>query len=401
MFFLQTKKQADVKLKRDRLTISYFPKDGGIKKNLTFDTCGATLKISDFIDEFKQNLNTYPTAVAVQQEPVFTPAFTEVRQQTTVKSLREYKGKNKLWLVDDYVVIDFETTGLNPLLDNIIEIGALKISCGEIVDEYTSLINPNCNISTSISNLTGITNDMVTNAPTLSDVLPAFLSFIETSYVLAHNANFDINFLYDNCIAILNNPFSNNFIDTMRISRLLFKDVKNHKLATLVETFNISGSVSHRSIDDCLCTYKLYEFMKNYIFENNLSSSFVFDKKKIKKTHTSNVESTVEVFNKPCFNVNNAEKCFDETHLFYNKICVFTGTLERYTIKEAMQIVSYYGGLNADNITKKTNFLILGNNHYCAQVKDGKSNKQKRAEQYILAGSDLSILSEQAFYDML
>lgn len=67
------KKQADVKLKRDRLTISYFPKDGGIKKNLTFDTCGATLKISDFIDEFKQILNTYPTAVEIDKKPIFTP----------------------------------------------------------------------------------------------------------------------------------------------------------------------------------------------------------------------------------------------------------------------------------------------------------------------------------------
>jgi DNA polymerase-3 subunit epsilon len=80
---------------------------------------------------------------------------------------------------------------------------------------------------------------------------------------------------------------------------------------------------------------------------------------------------------------------------------VFTGKLEKFTRKEAMQIVADLGGINEDGITKKTNFLILGNNDYCSTIKDGKSNKQKKAEQYILNGQDIVIVPETVFHDML
>lgn len=92
---------------------------------------------------------------------------------------------------------------------------------------------------------------------------------------------------------------------------------------------------------------------------------------------------------------------FDETHPLFGKLCVFTGTLEKMARKDAMQIVVDFGGQVGNSVTKKTNYLILGNNDYCSSIKDGKSSKQKKAELLKLAGNDIEIISENVFYDMI
>ena len=92
---------------------------------------------------------------------------------------------------------------------------------------------------------------------------------------------------------------------------------------------------------------------------------------------------------------------FDINNPLYGKRCVFTGTLQHMSRKDAMQAVVNIGGMCEDRITKKTNYLILGNNDYCKSIKDGKSNKQKQAEKYKLAGNDIEIISEDVFYEML
>ena len=92
---------------------------------------------------------------------------------------------------------------------------------------------------------------------------------------------------------------------------------------------------------------------------------------------------------------------FDETHPLFGKTCVFTGTLEKMARKDAMQIVVDLGGLVGNSVTKKTNYLILGNNDYCSSIKGGKSSKQKKAESLKLAGNDIEIISENVFYDMI
>ena len=91
----------------------------------------------------------------------------------------------------------------------------------------------------------------------------------------------------------------------------------------------------------------------------------------------------------------------DEDSPIFGCACVFTGKLEKFTRAEAMQIVADLGGINQDGVTKTTRYLILGNNDYCASIKDGKSNKQKKAEKLALEGTGIEILPETAFYDML
>ncbi|MHB8130479.1 MAG: exonuclease domain-containing protein [Mobilitalea sp.] len=302
------------------------------------------------------------------------------------KTVRENKGKSLLDFIADYVVLDLETTGLDPQYDEIIEIAAVKFVNGEKVSEFTTLIKPDNKIDGYIEQLTGITNEMVKDAPKIKSVLPKLYQYLGDSVIIAHNANFDVNFMYDNYMTHLNQEFSNNFIDTMRISRRLFKDIR-HRLIDLAAEFNISFDVQHRAMADCEVTQKVYEHMKRHCYENSINIS------KFSRTSHGRGYDLKE------FRPETEE--YDISHPIYEMSVCFTGTLEKFPRKEALQIVTNIGGIPADSVSKNTNILVLGNNDYCSSIKDGKSSKQKKAEELILKGHDIIIISEKAFYDML
>lgn len=300
------------------------------------------------------------------------------------KVVREHKGKSLIDFPSDYVVIDIETTGLDPYYDEIIEVAALKISNGTIIDTYQTLVKPTDieSVNEYITRLTGITPKMLSNAPYFTDIKNDFLSFLNDSILVGHNVNFDINFLYD----ATNGSLRNDFIDTMRISRRLLPELKHHRLKDMVAHYNISVDKEHRALDDCkttnvcylaLCTEVLNKFGSYENFYNSLKKHYL-------KASDIKTDSTE----------------FDVNHPLYNKACVFTGTLERFPRKEAMQLVADVGGICQNGINAKTNYLILGNNDYCSTIKDGKSSKQKKAEELKLAGKDIEIISENVFYDM-
>lgn len=248
-----------------------------------------------------------------------------------------------------------------------------------------ALVNPGYEIDDFITELTGITNGMLASAPTIADVLPGFLTFVSDSVVIGHNVNFDINFIYDTCSSVLNKSFSNDFIDTMRLSRRLFPQEHHHRLCDLIERFGIGDAVEHRALADVEQTHRCYLYMKQYMEANAITAESLLP--------TKNSFSAK--------NIQASTNDFDETSPVYEKVFVFTGALERMTRKEAMQLVVDRGGLCSDGVNKKTNFLVLGNNDYCSTIKDGKSTKQKKAEQLKLAGCDIEIVSENVFYDMI
>lgn len=171
------------------------------------------------------------------------------------------KGKQIENFPSDYTVVDIETTGLSPGQCEIIEISALKVRDDKIVDSFSSLVKPSKNINSFITNLTGITNDMVQNAPGIVSVLPAFIDFVSDDCLLGHNVNFDINFIYDNWKRHFEKEFSNDFIDTMRLSRK-HCDIKKHNLKSLAEHYNISSVGHHRALKDCEITYNVYKCIK-------------------------------------------------------------------------------------------------------------------------------------------
>lgn len=316
----------------------------------------------------------------------------------TPKRIRKNKGKSIIDFPKEYVVIDLETTGLSPEYDKIIEIGAIKIQNEKVIGTFQKLVNPGEKIDEFVQQLTGITNDMIADAPYIDDVLPQFADFVENSIILAHNANFDVNFIYDEYDKILNKSFTNDFIDTIRIARKLYPKLSHHRLIDIVKHLGIEGSGFHRALSDCEYTYKCFECMKKVI-QDNYDNFEEFKKLYLgNKYNSNNKYKDHKIDIKKLVSDNNE---FDETHPLYQKVCVFTGILEKYTRQEAAQIVVNLGGSCGNSITKKTNFLILGNNDYVSTIKNGKSNKQIKAEEYKLKGQDIEIISESVFYDLI
>ncbi len=311
------------------------------------------------------------------------------------KHIREHKGKSIVSFPDDYCVIDIETTGLSSDWDSIIEIAAQKFHKGELTDTFVSLVRPE-NFSNSnqflddfIVNLTGITDEMLSNARPTALVLSDFYSFIGDCVLVGHNVNFDINFLYDNCESMIHKYLSNDFIDTMRLSRKIHVDLKHHRLSDLVKYYNLDPSNAHRALVDVEITSKCYKFLLEEIIDKYESfDAFALTFKRTKHTLKA-------------ADVCSSRSDFDTSRFLYGKVCVFTGVLEKMLRKEAMQIVADLGGINADNVTKKTNYLILGNNDYCKSIKGGKSSKQKKAEKLKLDGYDIEIIPENVFYDLI
>ena len=303
------------------------------------------------------------------------------------KASRPNKGKSLLTALSDFVSLDIETTGLSPMYDEIIELGAVKYRDGKAVDTFSSLVKPENPIDDFITQMTGITNNMLEDAPSLFVVLPTFIDFIGSDVIVGHNVNFDINFIYDACDSFGLPSFSNDFVDTMRLARRMYKDLPNHKLDTLIDNFGLERRALHRGLSDCELTADCFQRMiaDADTFEEAIK---VVPRKRYRETHSLKELVAAEGFENP-------------DSPLYGKVCVFTGALESFTRKEAAQLVVNIGGIVGDNVTKKTNFLVLGNNDYCKSIKDGKSNKQKKAEKLIAEGADLSIIPESVFLDIL
>lgn len=170
---------------------------------------------------------------------------------------KNYENK----LVDDYVVFDLETTGFDPKVCEIIEIGALKYKKGKLIDELDILVNPNCPIPSIITEITGINDAMVKNAITIDEAMPKFINFIEDLTLIAHNSSFDLGFIEEKINRLELPMITNKNIDTVYLSRK-YISTPNHKLETLKAYFHLNYG-SHRSVDDCYTTNYVYEYCKN------------------------------------------------------------------------------------------------------------------------------------------
>lgn len=163
----------------------------------------------------------------------------------------------------DYVVFDLETTGMSPYTDKVIEISAVKVRNHKLVDEFSTLVNPECHISEGASAVNGIYDEMVVNAPVFADVLPKFIEFIENLPLVGHNIHaFDMNFIYRDCEAFLNAFPDNDYIDTVLISRKCLPEMAHHRMTDLALHYGISTEGAHRALKDCHMTQQVYELLK-------------------------------------------------------------------------------------------------------------------------------------------
>lgn len=162
----------------------------------------------------------------------------------------------------DYIVLDFETTGLSFETDKILEIGAIKVSNGKIIDTFDTLINPKIKIPPYIQKIVKITDEMVKNKPSIEDIFKDFLNFLDNKNLVIHNANFDMNFLIYNANS-LGFEVHNKALDTVSVCKKLFKDLKKYNLGYLCKYFDIKNISAHRALSDAKATYYLYEKLYN------------------------------------------------------------------------------------------------------------------------------------------
>ncbi|WP_110929448.1 PolC-type DNA polymerase III [Bacillus massiliglaciei] len=175
-----------------------------------------------------------------------------------------YNDAERLLADDTFVVFDVETTGLSAVYDTIIELAAVKIKDGEIIDRFESFANPHHRLSATTIDLTGITDDMVENAPDVPEVLERFKNWAEDAVLVAHNASFDMGFLNVGYKQMGYPKAANPVVDTLELGRFLYPEFKNHRLNTLCKKFDIELTQHHRAIYDAEATgYLLLKMLKD------------------------------------------------------------------------------------------------------------------------------------------
>ncbi|MFD1018221.1 PolC-type DNA polymerase III [Thalassobacillus hwangdonensis] len=171
-----------------------------------------------------------------------------------------------------YIVFDVETTGLSAVYDKIIELAAVKLRDGEIVDRFEAFANPHHPLSQTTIELTGITDDMVKDAPEIEEVLKDFHQWMGDDILVAHNASFDMGFLNTGLKRIGLGKCENPVIDTLELARFLVPELKNHRLNTLCKFFDVELTQHHRAIYDAEATgYLLCKLLKK-AFERNITN---------------------------------------------------------------------------------------------------------------------------------
>lgn len=174
-------------------------------------------------------------------------------------------------LEDTFVVFDLETTGFSPINNRIIEIGAVKVEKGKIIDRFSTFVNPKVPIPFKIEELTGIKDDMVMNAPVIEEVLPEFLDFCEGAIMVAHNAGFDMSFISKNCE---HQGLSCDYtvIDTVGLARVLLPQLNRFKLDTVAKALKVSLDNHHRAVDDAACTAEIFVKFIEMLREQGIST---------------------------------------------------------------------------------------------------------------------------------
>jgi DNA polymerase-3 subunit alpha (Gram-positive type) len=170
-----------------------------------------------------------------------------------------------------YIVFDLETTGFSAIKDKIIEIGAVKVVNGEVVDRFSTFVNPKRPIPFEITQLTGITDEMVIESPDIETILPQFLEFAGDGVLVAHNAGFDIGFIEQNCRYQEIAPHFV-YVDTVALARVLLPTLSRYKLNVVAKALGIPLENHHRAVDDAKATAEIFMKFVQMLREQNINT---------------------------------------------------------------------------------------------------------------------------------
>lgn len=182
-------------------------------------------------------------------------------------------------MVRDFVALDLETTGLNPVRDRILEIGAIKVRDGKVEGEYSTLVDCKMSIPSYITELTGITNEMLSQAraeqkaPEVSEAVKKLIDFCEDLPLLGHNIIFDYSFVKQNAVNC-GLTFEKEGIDTLKIARICLPDLPSRSLEALCRHYGIGSETHHRAVEDAYASAQLYEKLVEAQGEQELPGIF-------------------------------------------------------------------------------------------------------------------------------
>lgn len=179
-----------------------------------------------------------------------------------------------------FVIFDIETTGFDALKDKIIEIGAVKMVNGEVVDNYSAFVNPQVPIPYRIQELTGINDAMVMDAPLIDKVLPEFIEFIGDSVIVAHNAGFDSGFIRQKAGALgIETDFT--VVDTVAMARVLLPELKRYKLDVVAKELSIAPFNHHRAVDDAMACGEIFKNLMERFKEKGVNTLEEMNREKL------------------------------------------------------------------------------------------------------------------------
>lgn len=176
-------------------------------------------------------------------------------------------------MIKDYVAFDLETTGLDADNDSIIEIGALKVIDGKVCERFIEFVKPQKRISPRITEITGITNEMVANARPTKEIIRDFVSFCEGYILVGHNIMFDYKFMKQHA-SRFGYTFEKQGLDTLQIARKTLKHLESKSLGALCEHYHVINKAAHRAYHDALATAKIYHILA-HDFESSNAKLFI------------------------------------------------------------------------------------------------------------------------------
>lgn len=310
------------------------------------------------------------------------------------------RGTSFVEVLSHYVVIDIETTGFSWGADRVIEFAAAKYVWGERTDAYHTLINPGKPIPKEITDLTGIRQNDVQDAPTLEAVQSTILAYIGDLPIIGHNAvSFDVPFLSRQMGVQLDNAV----VDTLPLSRSVFTLLRCHKLAYLNHALALKGAVSHRALADVETTNELlWACLSPRAYESKVyAAALQYMDGQVEQARRKETKPQKVVQAARPRDIRPTVEQIDPQNPLYGRRIVFTGCLT-IAREEAMHLAVNAGGVVASSISGKTDYLVVGAQDRAIVGDDGNSSQEEKARAFNAAGkADIKIIKEKDFMSLL
>ncbi|WP_251717676.1 exonuclease domain-containing protein [Lactobacillus agrestimuris] len=291
------------------------------------------------------------------------------------------KGAERPEFLDDYTLIDIETTGLSPYRDRVTELGGIKVRSGEIVDEYSHLVayDGSNKVPAFITKLNGITEEKIINEGVpVAEAARDFREFIGDDVIIGYNVNFDLNFVYDLAKKFHLDQLSNDYVDVLRLARAYYPRERHNRLIDVMQRAGIGQVEQHRGLDDSIDTKKVYDDFRQNFTDDLLTRA----QNKVKNLDLTSgeLESWQLGFRNPV-NMKNIS---------------FTGRIQMDET-DAGKMINNMGGQYQSDVEADTNYLIMGDRDFFKR----DNPDWNKAQDLNKNGAQIKRLSESFFLNML